>query len=214
MGVVYANFTSPSWKTLVDQAVKTSFALINEHWSEAYHYHNIEHTELVIFSVDRLAQDLNLPEEDRAVLIVAAAFHDSGYFEDSNDHENLGASFAAEFLKKKNASLELIMRVAHLIQCTAIHARPINRLQRLLRDADLHYVGSDSFVEKAECLREEWEQTKNLRFSEAAWIQQNIRFLEGHRFHTEVAKKRYEDRKKENLQLLKEKLTKLQEAGA
>ncbi len=214
MAVVYANFTSPNWKSLVDDAVKTSFALINEHWSEAYRYHNIEHTERVINSVDKLALDLNLSEEERAMLIVAAAFHDSGYFEDSNDHENLGASFAAEFLKKKNASIDLVMRVAHLIQCTAIHARPINRLQKLLRDADLHYVGSETFIEKAECLREEWEHTKNLRFSEASWVQQNIRFLESHNFHTEAAKKRYEGRKKENLQILKDKLSKLQETEA
>lgn len=199
----YSAFTSPVWAKLVQAAVSTAGCRLVAGWDPNFLYHDLKHTASVIDAADLLATDARLPEAERALLLIAAAFHDSGYYEDANNHENLGATYAAEFLITNNAPVKAVGRVAHLIQATAIHARPVTPLQGILRDADLHYLGAKGFTEKAERLRREWELTKNLSYSERAWMAQNIGFLEQHRFHTRFAEARYGIQKQANLEELK-----------
>lgn len=209
MNAEYSAFSSALWSELVGSAVDVANAIITEGWSAKYSYHNPAHTEQVIGAVDLLATDLGLGEEQRATLLIAAAFHDSGFFLDAYNHENLGATFAADFLISRKVRVDIVGRVAHLIQSTALHVRPVTPLQQLLRDADLHYLGCDGLPESAENLRKEWEVTKNLRFSEPSWIKQNIRFMEVHRFHTEAAEERFGVQKRSNIIELKDMLERM-----
>jgi predicted metal-dependent HD superfamily phosphohydrolase len=199
MDAVYKAFDANVWNKLVAEAITVASVIIDEGWEECYSYHNAQHTKSVIESVNALAVDAALDEEDRAVLLVAAAFHDSGYFTDCNNHENLGATFAADFLISRKVRVDLIGKVVHLIQSTALHVRPVNHLQELLRDADLHYLGCDNFILNANQLKSEWEVTKNLTYSTEAWLRQNLRFLKNHRFHSNMAQRRYDRQKQVNI---------------
>lgn len=199
----FSAFSTPSWAGLVNEAVAVAGARLERGWTTKFVYHDLAHTASVIYAADLLAADAELPEDERALLIIAAAFHDSGYYDDANNHENLGATYAAEFLIAHEAPVKAVGRVVHLIQSTAIHARPVTPLQQLLRDADLHYLGMDGFLGNAERLRREWELTKNLTYSETAWMAQNVRFMEAHRFHSSFAEKRFGEKKAANLVALK-----------
>lgn len=205
----YSAFSTPSWASLVREAIAVAGARLESGWSKNFVYHDLAHTASVIHAADVLAADAELPDDERALLIIAAAFHDSGYYDDANNHENLGATYAAEYLIAHNAPVKAVGRVVHLIQSTAIHTRPVTPLQRLLRDADLHYLGMDGFLDNAERLRREWELTKNLTYSEKAWMAQNVRFMEAHRFHSPYAEERYGTKKARNLDALKAHLAQM-----
>ncbi len=202
----YSAFKNPMWATLVEEAIAVAGARLKQGWNSNFVYHDLSHTASVIEAADALANDALLPEDERALLIIAAAFHDAGYYNDANNHENLGATYATEYLIAHRVPMKAVGCIAHLIQSTAIHARPVTPLQRLLRDADLHYLGMDGFLHNAERLRLEWELTKNLTYSERAWMTQNLRFLEAHRFHSVYAEERFGRKKDENIESLKNSL--------
>lgn len=202
-------FVDLGLQSLVDLALQTAGALIDRQWKSAYSYHGPEHTRRVVQSADQLAIDSDIPEDERATVLIAAAFHDCGFYSDMDDHENISAGMAADFLSAHDAPLPMINKVAHLIQATALHARPVTALQEILRDADLHYLGCEGFLPKAELLRQEWKATRNLSFGELAWLKQNVTFLETHRFHSPAALRRYGTQKDLNLASLKEALANL-----
>lgn len=203
MAPYFQALNSPSLQSLVEQALNLASSMIKEQWSQAYSYHNLQHTLEVVRHVDLLALDMNMSELQRAQLLCAAAFHDSGYYEDPNDHENIGARYAANFLEAQKVRPEMIRHTCTLIQATSLHAEPMNLEQEVLKDADLHYLAQTNFEARAEDLRREWAATKALTFSEEAWLAQNIRFLENHRYRSPAGKERYENSKNENLQRLR-----------
>ncbi len=200
-------FNDRGLQSLVDLALLTAGELIDQQWNSAYSYHGPEHTRRVVQSADQLAIDSKIDEEDRATVLIAAAFHDCGFYSDMDDHENIGAGIAADFLSAHDAPLPMINKVAHLIQSTALHARPVTPLQEILRDADLHYLGCEGFLPKAELLRQEWKTTRNLSFSELAWLKQNVKFMESHRYHSPAALSRYGAQKDKNLESLRQTLS-------
>lgn len=195
-------FSDQRYQSLVSAAFAAAEDHIAKRWTVSYRYHDIHHTLRVVFAANDLANDLSIPDDDRSRLLIAAAFHDCGYFEDMNNHENIGARVAATFLQNQNATARMINDVVYLIQATALHARPATPLQAILRDADLHYLGSDEFLPRANALRFEWEKTREIYFTDEGWIEQNIRFMQQHAFHTEAAKARFGAKKDENLEAL------------
>lgn len=202
-------FVDRDLQLLLDLALETAAEVIKREWKSAYTYHDPEHSRLVVQSAELLAHDLGVSEEERATVLIAAAFHDCGFYSDMDDHENVSASIAADFLIAHNAPLAMISKTTHLIQATALHARPVNDLQEILRDADLHYLGCDGFLPQAELLRQEWKATRNLSFGELAWLRQNVKFMETHRFHTKAAQVRYGAQKEKNIAELKRAVVEL-----
>ena len=198
----FHQFSASRYQDLVRAAFVAAGDHIEKLWTTDYLYHDISHTFRVVLAAEDLASDMGIAEDDRSRILIAAAFHDSGYFEDMNNHENVGARIAAAFLHDHKASARMVNDVVYLIQATALHARPATPLQALLRDADLHYLGSDEFIPRSNALRIEWEKTRELYFTDEGWIEQNIRFMQQHQFHTDAAKARFEAKKASNLQSL------------
>lgn len=64
-------------------------------------YHNIQHTEHVVRAAIQIADHYQLNEKDYFIVIVAAWFHDVGYFTNTAQHETEGAVKASEFLHEQ-----------------------------------------------------------------------------------------------------------------
>lgn len=202
MHTVIKPFIEMRYQELVRSAFVAAEGYIMQKWSPVYLYHDLDHTLQVVEAAQILATDHNISDKDRSRLLIAAAFHDSGYFDDMNNHESASARVAATFLQSQNASTHMINDVVYLIQATALHAAPATELQAMLRDADLHYLGSDEFIPRSNALRYEWEKTRELYFTDQGWVEQNIRFMQQHKFHTPAAQARYGSKKAANLQNL------------
>ena len=70
--------------SLIDQAKEHVKSLFHSKKDERFIYHNEGHTESVVQSTKQIAEHYKLKDEDYIVLIIAAWFHDIGYFEDAS----------------------------------------------------------------------------------------------------------------------------------
>jgi putative nucleotidyltransferase with HDIG domain len=188
---------------LVERAKSEAIHLIVSCNDGRYVYHDLQHTIEVAETAEHIALEMGIQGEVFEALLVAAWFHDTGYFEDISKHEEISARIAAEFLREHNASPEFIGEVTSYILATNISKDPTTVGERLMRDADVHYIGTDRFPRCAANLRLEWELTEHRFFSDSEWLELNIRFLESQNFFTPVAHHRWERGKQGNLSYLR-----------
>ncbi len=169
-------------------------------------YHNLHHTREVVDLVEDLAQNSGVESEGLELLLIAAWFHDIGYAETIPLHEERSAEKAEEFLRKKDYPQEKIDAVKKLILATKVPQNPESNLEKIMCDADIAYIGKKDFMSRIKLLRKEWKQTIQKEFSDPEWFRENIHFLESNSFHTEYAKRKFGETRKENLAALKQKL--------
>jgi predicted metal-dependent HD superfamily phosphohydrolase len=169
-------------------------------------YHDLKHTKGVVTASTRIANHYQLSDEDFFAVIAAAWFHDIGYFTDKLNHEQAGASLAANFLKQQNVAPPVIEKVNGCILATKMPQSPTGLLQEILCDADLFHLGTDEFADKNKELRKEIEHTKHIEIDKQHWREKNIELLEAHTYFTDYAQLLLHDKQDKNLRKLKEKM--------
>ncbi|MDQ0379754.1 HD domain-containing protein [Amycolatopsis thermophila] len=107
-------------------------------------YHDVAHVHAVLRDSAELAADLRLPEEERAVLTLAAAAHDVVYDGRPGEDERRSAEWAGSWLRRAGLAERHVVRVAELVLATLTHAAPRGDPAALaLLDADLAILGAD-----------------------------------------------------------------------
>jgi polyphosphate kinase len=165
-------------------------------------FHDLEHTLNVTRAAVGIAEAMNIPARDIALLELAALFHDTGYALAYAGHEENSARLAEAFLKKNAVAKRDIARVQALIMATRMGVEPRSILQQVLRDADSSKAGQVDFLEKSERLRRELESVRGLKLDDRTWNDENLSYLKAHRFHTRYAQRRYGAQKQINLEAL------------
>ncbi|MBY5951355.1 HD domain-containing protein [Algoriphagus sp. NF] len=167
-------------------------------------YHNPAHTEYVIEKSLFLADVENVNQKDKELLRLAALFHDTGFIENPKNHEEIGCGIATHYLGEI-VSEEDLKKIHGMIMATKIPQSPTNQLEKIIADADLEYLGTDDFERQGSALFEELKHF-NPSFSEQAWNELQLTFLEKHHYHTEFCKKHRTPKKQENLRSVKKTL--------
>ncbi len=191
---------------LTEQYIYKSF---QENYIAGYLYHNIIHTKEVVNEAQKIAVKMGVSDIDLEIILIAAYFHDLGYNENPNIHETISINLAEKFLTEKGYSQERIEKVRQCIYATKLDYEPKNLLEEIIKDADLHHVGSENYFAKSNLLRTELETIHNKKFTDYEWIQGNIDFFIKHKFYTKYAKDNYEEQKQINLLKLQKRLRKL-----
>ncbi|WP_026705324.1 Pycsar system effector family protein [Flavobacterium soli] len=197
--------------TIVQKAENYIFQLFKDKLSSDYIYHNFNHTLRVVNSVKTLIEAEEINEADAEMLIIAAWFHDAGYIQGYENHEDNGIIIVKDFLTENNYDPEKIEQIAKLIKATQLNLEPVEYLEKILRDADNAHFGSKNYFEVCDLLREEFKHTKKIDFSELDWANENRKFFNSfHRFYTEYAKKNWQPVKDENIATLQNLITSLE----
>lgn len=168
-------------------------------------YHDLQHTIDVVSIVNNIADNSGINTGDKELLLIAAWFHDTGYPDDIPYHEERSAEIAGEYLNKINYPASRTDIIKSLILSTKMPQNPKTRLEKIICDADIAYIGKDDFISRTDRLRKEWEQTINKTYNDSDWLKKNINFIESNSFHTDFAKRKFGDTRKKNLRLLKQK---------
>lgn len=171
-----------------------------------FRYHNLHHTREVVDIVEDLAVGSAVSSEELELLLIAAWFHDIGYPDTIPYHEEKSAEKAVEFLREKNYPSQKIEMVKKLILATKVPQNPENKLEQIMCDADIAYIGKEDFMNRIDQLREEWKKTIQKEFSDVEWINENINFLESNSFYTEYAKSKFGETRRANLEALRQRL--------
>lgn len=167
-----------------------------------YKYHNYYHVQKVVEAAIQIAEHENVSDEEMEVIILACLFHDIGYIDLCDGHEEVSCSYAEEFLTKENYPENKIKQISSCILATKIPQQPQNKLEMIVCDADLHHLGSEDFLEVGNNLRLEIEFTNKEHFTDSDWLELTIRFNKSHSYFTDYAKKIYGVQKEFNLREL------------
>jgi uncharacterized protein len=187
-----------NWSSLYEQ-VMTS---LKEKLSPLLEYHHWKHTEYVILMAEYIAHKENCSEDEILLIKTAALFHDLGFINPIVDsHEDESIRLAQQMLPKFGYSNSEIVLIIGMIQATRIPQQPNNKLEAILADADLEYLGTDDFIFIGNKLfREIKHENPNLTLKE--WNQIQIKFLQKHKFHTHYCLNHRAAKKEQNLKQL------------
>ena len=162
-------------------------------------YHNLAHTfEHVLPTALELADHHQVAPPEQELLAVAVAFHDIGWTVQGHGHERIGAQLARQVLPNFGFTAEQIDRVAGLILATQMPHRPNNLLDQILIDADMDLLGRDDFWQRNSDLRAEMAALGE-PMSDRQWYQEQLAFLEAHRYFTAVSMARREPGKQQHI---------------
>lgn len=152
-------------------------------------YHGVHHTrDDVLPAAIQLGEMANLSQHDMQLLKTAVLYHDLGYIQVYNDHEDLGAYLAAEELPKHGYAPEEIETIVGLIMATKMPHGAKGLLQEIICDADLDSLGREDFFVTSHCLRLEL-QSIGIELSVRDWYMRQLEFLKNHQYITPMAKK-------------------------
>jgi len=168
-------------------------------------YHSADHTKGVIKAAEHLAVAENVSGDDLVLLKTAALFHDAGFLQHHQNHEDLSCQSARKYLPKFEYAPEQIERICQLIMATKLPQNPFDHLAQVLCDADLYYLGAEQYPVAAEKLFSEMKRFGRVK-TKAEWELMQVEFLSVHSYHTKTAINEREAQKQINLQMLKTKL--------
>jgi predicted metal-dependent HD superfamily phosphohydrolase len=144
-----------------------------------------------------------LSVKDAEALELAAWFHDTGFTQTYEGHEEAGTRIAGEFLQSVGYEGEKLATVQRLILATRADYEPQDLLEQIICDADLSNLGRADYLALLSGLRHEWEVFRQESYSDKQWYKLNYQFVRNHRYYTEIAEELYGMQYQQNLKTLK-----------
>jgi predicted metal-dependent HD superfamily phosphohydrolase len=184
----------------------TVLTLLEKQLDPKLTYHNLAHTKDVIRQVERIALGENISDKNDILLLrVAALFHDTGFLEVYKHHEDMSCEIMMRCIEDGDLTPEELEKVKGMIMATKIPQTPYNKLEEIICDADLDYLGRDDFEPISLGLKEEFLEYGVIK-SEADWDPLQIRFFEMHSYFTKTCQTDRAPKKAIHLGELKAKL--------
>ncbi len=183
---------------------------IAEHFTEKICYHNIDHTLDVVEASEMIGRACGLADNQLELVIIAAWFHDTGYYLGNENHELESARIARRFLSDEKLSFQAIDAIINCIHATKIPQDPKNLMEQVLCDADLYHLSTAHFFTKSELLRKELTFCKGY-MSHEQWLALSSEFISCHHYHTDYAKRNLCPLKEANHRKLVNKITRKRE---
>lgn len=171
--------------------------------SPALHYHGLHHTLDVLRMATTICNQEGIGGHNLKLVKTAALFHDAGFVKNKHEgHEHQGCLIVREQLPQMGYTEADIETICGMIMATKIPQSPKNRLEEILCDADLDYLGRSDFYTIGRSLFEELKAYKMLE-EEQAWNRLQVNFLSAHHFHTRTNIQSRDPIKKQHLENLK-----------
>lgn len=150
------------------------------------YYHNIKHTIDVVTQAELIGLGEGLNDDQLLILKTAALFHDSGHILGYDDHERFSTLIAREILPDYFYTQTQIDKICDLIMATEMPPRPKNKLEEIICDADLDYLGRSDMIPVSNQLYREFKEHNKIG-SWNEWNRLQIKFISGHQYFTKTA---------------------------
>jgi predicted metal-dependent HD superfamily phosphohydrolase len=171
-------------------------------------YHDLSHTIETVNSCEEIGRKSGLKEENLELLKIAAWFHDTGYLNKVEGHEEKSSEIALNFLTARNFPNNKITKVINCIMATKISTQPSDLIESVICDSDLISLGSPDYLKKNDLLKTEIELREKKRINDLAWLKRSLNFLSIHRYQTEYAQNKFGPRLEENIKILQKMIDK------
>lgn len=167
-------------------------------------YHNAAHTREVVAACREFAAVEDIEGNDLTLLLTAACLHDTGFLVQYKKNEQLACAFAEKELPRFGYAAKEIDMICRIIMATVIPQHPSQDiLEKIICDADLSYLGTDSFFEKAGLFRKELA-FQDIIYTDNDWLRFELDFMEKHSYFTGAARTLRGPGKMKNTEKLRE----------
>lgn len=196
--------------TLVQKAEQFVFDLFKDKLSPSYTYHNFNHTQRVVRAIAQLIAAENLEPQQIEALLLAGWFHDTGYTNAPETHEQQSVVILRDFAKSQTISGQVLDLAETLILSTKMSWQPQTPLENIMRDADTAHFSDTNYILISGLLREEWRLTLGKTYTDIEWATTNRNLLlHQHRYFTDSARSDWQPGKDANIALLQQQITQL-----
>jgi len=193
-------------KDIVSETREIVRKLLGEKLGSWAYYHDFRHTEETVEAAREIGAASGLGEGEMEILLLAAWFHDTGYTEVAEGHEERSVMIATEHLAGRGYPEEKLMKIAGCIMATKVPQRPKNSLEEVICDADMLFLGREEFFRKNDLLKEEIEEREGKAIPAADWLKRSIDFLTGHVYHTTYCREKLSAGVRKNIETMREQL--------
>jgi adenylate cyclase len=162
-------------------------------------YHNVKHTIDVVTQAELIGIGENVDDEELLLLKTAALFHDSGHILAYDDHEHYATLIAREVLPDYFYTQRQIDIICELIMATKMPPQPKNKLEKIICDSDLDYLGRSDMIPVSNSLFRELKEMDKID-SLKQWNQLQIKFISGHQYFTKTAQSLREVNKQKQIE--------------
>jgi adenylate cyclase len=170
------------------------------------YYHNVKHTVDVVTEVELIGWAERLNEEEILQLKIAALFHDAGHIVDYKHHEHHGTLLAKQILPRYNISTPKIDTICRLIMATQLPPNPKDKMEEVICDSDLDYLGRTDFIPVSNTLFSELKD-RQMVGSWQDWNEMQLGFIKKHQYFTKTARNLREVNKQQQIERLKQILS-------
>ncbi|MBN2349653.1 MAG: HD domain-containing protein [Bacteroidales bacterium] len=166
------------------------------------YYHNVKHTVDVVTQAELIGLGEGVSEEELLLLKTAALFHDAGQIYTYDKHEEAGAAMAREVLPDYYYTPSQIDKICELIMSTQQPPDPRNKLEEIMCDADLDYLGRSDMIPVSNTLYKELKEHNKIASMEE-WNMLQIKFISNHQYFTKTARSMREVNKQMQIERIK-----------
>ena len=177
---------------------------------EKYVFHDFEHTQEVVAATEFIGQGYDLTDKETEILQIAAWFHDTGYVEGPEGHEERSCQYARDFLSTSAYEHADIEQVCTTIMATKRGAKIEGLLQQILRDADLSHLGGKQYWTRSAKFRHEVSLTRDTKMPEVEWLERELEFMNSHEYQTVFARELFDKQKRKHIKELRKRKALLQ----
>lgn len=175
---------------------------LKEGLSPNLYYHGVHHTIDVLAALTHISKNENIGGEQLILLKTAALLHDSGFTETYTNHEEAGCRITRQILPDYGYSAQDIEIICGMIMATKIPQTPDNKLEEIICDADLDYLGRDDFYPISHSLFKELV-FRGVLTDENEWNKIQIKFLSHHQYFTATCQNQREANKQQRIEEIK-----------
>ena len=186
---------------------KEVLGILNSKLPDNLYYHGIHHTLDALNVCEKYIEEEKINTEDTVLLKAGVLMHDIGFTVSVENHELRGVEMAIILMDKYNFNQKDVETVKNLIMATQIPQNPKDHLEEIICDVDLDYLGRSDFYIISDQLFKELLANDKIE-SRSEWNKIQIKFLEGHKFYTDFAKKNRQSQKEKRIMELKELIEK------
>ncbi len=177
---------------------------LSKELSPNLYYHDINHTLDVLHSAEILMGAEGIDAAEQLIVKTACVLHDAGMLKTYIGHEEASCKLAMEILPAFNYSKQEIERVNQMIMTTKLPQSATDRLEQIICDADLDYLGRNDFFMISHRLKYEWDLHDFKKTTLREWYELQVSFLTNHVYFTKAAIESREVMKQQNLREIME----------
>jgi hypothetical protein len=161
---------------------------LEQHLASDLSYHSVLHTIDVETQAIRIAHTEGITDTEELLLLkLACLYHDSGFLFTYKEHESAGCRLVREELPGFGLTNIQINMICGMIMATKIPQTPHTKLEEIICDADLDYLGREDFFPIAHTLFLEWK-SRFFIVEENEWNHVQFNFFKLHHYFTTTNK--------------------------